>query len=235
LSIKHDGSVFRFPKPAIATRPPTASDDEAQGYSIGSPWYDYSARIEWRCASAAVGAAVWAASYAGTIRNGTVDPTTEGVNGDFYINTSTSTLFGPKAAGVWPVGVSLVGPQGDRGGLRYNFSTSTSVPGTAAAGGIRYNNATIGSATQLQISKIDQAGNDQSGFIDTWDDSGNPTLGYLSIKGNSNSSTVVNVWEVTSVSHGGGIATGDYVLDVVYLSGDRPANGLPCVVEFYRT
>jgi hypothetical protein len=37
------------------------------------------------------------------------------VNGDFYINTATNTLFGPKANGTWPAGVSLVGPQGIQG------------------------------------------------------------------------------------------------------------------------
>jgi uncharacterized protein (TIGR02145 family) len=37
------------------------------------------------------------------------------VNGDFYINTATNTLFGPKANGTWPAGVSLVGPTGPQG------------------------------------------------------------------------------------------------------------------------
>jgi hypothetical protein len=37
------------------------------------------------------------------------------VDGDFYINTVTNTLFGPKASGVWPSGVSLVGPTGATG------------------------------------------------------------------------------------------------------------------------
>lgn len=50
-----------------------------------------------------------------TILNGTSNPTNQGVNGDFYINTSTNTLFGPKANGSWPTGVSLVGPQGPAG------------------------------------------------------------------------------------------------------------------------
>jgi hypothetical protein len=50
-----------------------------------------------------------------TILNGTSNPTNQGVNGDFYINTSTNTLFGPKANGSWPAGVSLVGPQGPTG------------------------------------------------------------------------------------------------------------------------
>lgn len=36
-------------------------------------------------------------------------------NGDFYINTTTNTLFGPKANGTWPAGTSLIGPQGPQG------------------------------------------------------------------------------------------------------------------------
>jgi hypothetical protein len=47
-----------------------------------------------------------------TILSGAVDPTTEGANGDFYINTATSTLFGPKASGTWPSGVPLIGADG---------------------------------------------------------------------------------------------------------------------------
>lgn len=47
-----------------------------------------------------------------TVLNGAVNPTTEGVNGDFYLNTSTYTIFGPKAAGIWPSGVSLIGTDG---------------------------------------------------------------------------------------------------------------------------
>ena len=41
---------------------------------------------------------------------GTTNPTgATGNNGDSYINTATSTLFGPKASGAWPAGVSLIG------------------------------------------------------------------------------------------------------------------------------
>jgi len=50
-----------------------------------------------------------------TILSGAVDPTTEGVDGDFYINTATSTLFGPKASGTWPSGVLLIGADGADG------------------------------------------------------------------------------------------------------------------------
>lgn len=38
-----------------------------------------------------------------------------GVDGDFYIATSTHFIYGPKTGGVWPAGVSLIGPQGDPG------------------------------------------------------------------------------------------------------------------------
>jgi collagen type VII alpha len=52
-----------------------------------------------------------------TVLNGTTAPSNGlGNNGDFYINTSTNTLFGPKASGAWPgAGVSLVGPAGATG------------------------------------------------------------------------------------------------------------------------
>lgn len=47
-----------------------------------------------------------------TILYGTVAPTSEGVNGDFYIRTTTSFIYGPKAAGTWPSGVSIIGATG---------------------------------------------------------------------------------------------------------------------------
>lgn len=47
-----------------------------------------------------------------TVLSGTDAPTTEGVDGDFYIRTTTNFIYGPKAAGTWPSGVSLVGPAG---------------------------------------------------------------------------------------------------------------------------
>ena len=51
-----------------------------------------------------------------TVRNGTSNPVSgTGMDGDFYINTATNTLFGPKANGAWPSGVALVGPTGATG------------------------------------------------------------------------------------------------------------------------
>jgi len=50
-----------------------------------------------------------------TVLNGTVVPTTEGVDGDFYIRTDTDEIYGPKTGGSWGSPTSLVGPQGPAG------------------------------------------------------------------------------------------------------------------------
>ncbi len=52
-----------------------------------------------------------------TLWNGVKDPDNSwGAPGDMFINSVTKTLFGPKNLdGTWPVGVSMVGPQGERG------------------------------------------------------------------------------------------------------------------------
>ncbi|HTH83356.1 MAG TPA: hypothetical protein VL490_10495, partial [Mucilaginibacter sp.] len=46
------------------------------------------------------------------ILSGNANPSNidDGVNGDFYINTSSYTIFGPKTSGDWGAGVSLFGP-----------------------------------------------------------------------------------------------------------------------------
>ena len=49
-------------------------------------------------------------------RSGAGAPTTDlGGNGDCYLRTNPPTLYGPKADGAWPPGVSLVGPTGPQG------------------------------------------------------------------------------------------------------------------------
>lgn len=49
-----------------------------------------------------------------------------GDDGDFYIDYTNWDIYGPKAGGAWPSGVSLVGPQGPAGadgadGAEFNF------------------------------------------------------------------------------------------------------------------
>jgi hypothetical protein len=67
-------------------------------------------------ATGATGATGAAGADGKTVLNGTIAPTgVVGTNGDFYLNTTNSMLYGPKAAGVWPVGVSLIGNTGAQG------------------------------------------------------------------------------------------------------------------------
>ncbi|MDY3532926.1 hypothetical protein PG330_03305, partial [Riemerella anatipestifer] len=51
-----------------------------------------------------------------SVLNGTIEPlSTTGTVGDFYINTATNQIYGPKTASGWGVGTSLIGPQGIQG------------------------------------------------------------------------------------------------------------------------
>lgn len=63
--------------------------------------------FDWRGATGADGRAILNGS--GPPSGGT------GENGDFYIDTATTTLYGPKAAGVWPAGIVLPGDDGEDG------------------------------------------------------------------------------------------------------------------------
>jgi hypothetical protein len=78
-----------------------------------------------------------------TIRYGLTTPSNDlGSNGDFYINTNNNYLYGPKASGSWPSGISLVGPTGSigspgaAGATIYSGSGSpaTTASSTGAAG-----------------------------------------------------------------------------------------------------
>jgi hypothetical protein len=51
-----------------------------------------------------------------TILNGRGAPKTNtGVDGDFFIDITSFTIYGPKKNGKWPIGISLRGPQGADG------------------------------------------------------------------------------------------------------------------------
>jgi hypothetical protein len=51
-----------------------------------------------------------------TVLSGAGAPTeNQGSNGDFYIDTSANSIYGPKTDGGWGSATSLVGPKGDKG------------------------------------------------------------------------------------------------------------------------
>lgn len=82
----------------------------------------------------ATGATGAAGADGKTIISGATPPSpTDGVDGDFYLNTSSSVLSGPKALGAWPAGVSLVGPTGAQGPAGANGADGA--PGATGAQG----------------------------------------------------------------------------------------------------
>lgn len=122
-----------------------------------------------------------------SILNGTSNPdAVTGVDGDFYINTVTNTLFGPKVAGAWASGVSLVGPAGS------NAAVTGTAPIDITAGVVSLTDAGITTAkladnvvntakladNAVTISKL-PAGATASKFLrgdGTWADVPTPTL-----------------------------------------------------------
>ncbi len=64
-----------------------------------------------------------ASAVGNTVLSGTVNPTSaNGVDGDFWINAATNYIFGPKTAGVWPAGVSLISQSGLIGKAKFSAS-----------------------------------------------------------------------------------------------------------------
>ena len=67
-------------------------------------------------ATGSTGGAGAAGADGKTVRNGAGAPSGGlGVDGDFYVNTSANTIYGPKTSGAWGSPISLVGPTGSTG------------------------------------------------------------------------------------------------------------------------
>jgi hypothetical protein len=93
-----------------------------------------------------------------------------GIDGDFYIDTTAHYIYGPKAAGAWPAGISLIGPQGPQGipgtpgtaGARGSlFYTGAGAPGTITGqqNGDNYLNTTNGDVYTLTAGVWTLSGN----------------------------------------------------------------------------
>ena len=70
-----------------------------------------------------------------------------GANGDFYINTSNSFIYGPKSAGAWPAGVSLVGLTGAKGDT--GAAGAKGDTGTAGATGAKGDTGATGASVSF--------------------------------------------------------------------------------------
>ena len=77
-----------------------------------------------------------------TILHGCADPIVQDdLDGDFYSNTASNMIFGPKAAGAWPAGVSLLVPQGSQ--VATGSADQTGATGAQGSTGLVVPNGTI--------------------------------------------------------------------------------------------
>lgn len=77
----------------------------------------------------ATGATGAAGADGHTVLNGTSAPGSGvGANGDFYYDTVAKMFYGPKAAGAWPSGFSIVGPTGATGSAGATGATGPTGP-----------------------------------------------------------------------------------------------------------
>ena len=151
------------------------------------------------------------------------------ITGALYFNTASNVLR-TYTGSAWVDAPQ--GAQGNKGGVPYTFSTTTT-DADPGSGVIRYNNATIASVTQIFVDNLDALGNTQTAWYDTWDDSTNPGQeGFLTIQGNATGSTLVNIFSVTGAVT---VASGYYKIPVAYVSGSLPTNTASIAVEFSRT
>lgn len=100
---------------ALLAAPLTAWAGSANWHNVYGGYFsiytaDYSAASECVCTPGRDGADGTA------VLSGDHDPTPDdGSEGDFWINTTVLKISGPKYDGLWPAGVSLIGPQGPQG------------------------------------------------------------------------------------------------------------------------
>jgi hypothetical protein len=97
---------------------------------------------------------------------------------------------------------------------------------------IRFNNATIASATAIAIDDLTIEGTDVSPYLLTFDDSTNtPSEGHLIIESNTNADNTYAVFSVTGLTDN----VGWVQYAVTYVSGTLPSDAEQLVISFSRT
>lgn len=138
-----------------------------------------------------------------TIRYGSTAPSAgTGNDGDFYINTSNNYIYGPKAAGTWPAGISLVG--GGAAGSSVTISDTAPVSPNSgdvwwnSTNGVLYIYYDDGTSSQW-VAATGEPGEDGLGVP-----SGGATGQFLAkASGLDNDTAWVNAVEVTSTAVAG--------------------------------
>ena len=129
--------------------------------------------------------------------------------------------------------IGSTGIAGSDGGVKFTYDSTTTMA-APASGGLRFNNATIGSATQIAIAATTaETGNPSvSAWINTWDDSSSTVRGQIVIRKQTTGVTVA-VFNVT-----GALTDNASWLQIPVANVTAPttlSNGDPLLVSFYRT
>jgi hypothetical protein len=106
--------------------------------------------------------------------------------------SATAANSGTASAQVYDFGI----PRGADGGLKFAFESSTTMA-APSSGGVRFNNATPGSITQVAISATDADGNPVRPYMLTWDDSTNTAKGAIVFKREANGTAIILLFNGT--------------------------------------
>lgn len=130
-------------------------------------------------------------------------------------------------------GAALQGTQGDGAGLQYYFDTTT-IPGFTSNGSLRYNNSVASSVTAIYIMNNTTSAVPVGSYIAAWGNSTSTDKGYITIRGNSNSSTDWNIFKITGTPVANTLY---YTIPVTYVGGQTyvPTLNLPITVNFTQT
>jgi hypothetical protein len=122
-------------------------------------------------------------------------------------------------------------------GLQYSWSTATS--GDPGSGTLLVNNATLASATAINISETDANGAGVAAWLATWDDSTNTIRGYIhitkvgapgqfmiyAVSGSLTDNGTYDTLTITHVASNGSFASGQNVSVLFYRTGDKGDTG----------
>lgn len=140
------------------------------------------------------------------------------------------TSAGTTATDVWATaGAGGTSTGGGASGASYVFNTATS--GDPGTGQILLNNATVASATALNISETDDDGNGLAALIATWDDATGTVKGTLKIQDEALPSNFA-FFDITGTLTDAG--TYDTFSATHIASGGTFTNGMAVRVEFTR-
>lgn len=141
------------------------------------------------------------------------------------VTFSTLPAGGPsRAISVWGFTKMTNTLRNTISGVPYTFSTTTTNadPGN---GVIRYNNATIGSVTNIYIDNLNSLGTTQTAWYATWDDTTSSPRGQITIT-HSGGTNVFNVSGAVTAN------TGYYTIPVTFVSGTLPTNASSLTLSF---